>query len=366
MPRILFIAAHRPGRSPSQRFRFEQYLNMLKENGFDFDFSYLIPEKYDKKFYSQGYYFAKFLVMLNGIFIRIKDILSANRYDIIFVQREAFMTGTTFFEKQFSKSKAQLIFDFDDSIWLSNVSDGNRNLEWIKDYAKTGKIIELADQVIAGNRYLKNYALHFNPNVQIIPTTIDTHYHKRNAASNANKTCVCIGWTGTSTTLRHFKLIIPALNKIRDRFGNSVEFKVIVDTPYDEPSLNIRSTTWNKNTEIGDLSSIDIGIMPLPDDDWARGKCGFKGLQYMALEIPTVMSPVGVNTEIIEEGRNGFLATTENEWVEKLSALVLSKDLRKQIGEEARKTVVEKYSVESQKGNYISLFRKLADQKKVK
>lgn len=359
MPKILFIAAHRPGRSPSQRFRFEQYFNFLKANGFDFDFSYLISEDDDKKFYSSGNYFTKFKVLIKSSLTRVRDIGRINNYDIIFVQREAFMTGTTYFEKKFSKSRAKLIFDFDDSIWLSNVSDGNKNLEWLKDYSKTGKIIEMSDLVIAGNQYLANYALNFNQNVKIIPTTIDTDYHRKKKfpdTESENSSGICIGWTGTSTTLKHFQLIIPALKKVKEKFGEKIYFKVIVDNKFDETSLGIKATQWRKQTEIEDLSEIDIGIMPLPENDWSRGKCGFKGLQYMALEIPTVMSPIGVNNEIINDGVNGFLANSENDWIEKISRLIESEELRKKIGGEARKTVIARYSVESQKNNYLKYF----------
>ncbi len=358
MPKILFIAAHRPGRSPSQRFRFEQYFEFIIRHGFEIDFSYLISDKDDSKFYGEGNYLTKFLVLLKSFLIRIKDIFIANNYDLIFIQREAFMTGTTFFEKRFHKSKARIIFDFDDSIWLSNVSDGNKNLEWLKDYSKTGKIIQLSDLIIAGNKYLADYAFNFNPNVKIIPTTIDTDYHiKKTEKQNEKKETgrVCIGWTGTSTTLKHFQLIIPALVKIKEKYGDKIEFKVIADKFFSNSLLEIKTTQWRKETEIKDLIEIDIGIMPLPDNDWSRGKCGFKGLQYMALEIPTVMSPVGVNNEIIKEGVNGFLAATEDDWCEKIGRLIDSGDLRNKIGKEARKTVIEKYSVESQKNIFLQL-----------
>ena len=101
--------------------------------------------------------------------------------------------------------------------------------------------------------------------------------------------------------------------------------------------------------------------MPLPDDAWAKGKCGFKGLQYMALEIPTIMSPVGVNTEIIDDGKNGFFATTDDEWFEVLCKLIDDEQLRKTIGKEGRKTIVERYSVNSQRETYLSLFERVVE-----
>lgn len=358
MPKILFIAAHRPGRSPSQRFRFEQYLSYLKKNGFDYDFSYLISEKDDAIFYQPGNLHTKVYIFLKSVFKRCKDIIRASNYDIIFIQREAFMTGSSFFEKQFKRSKAKIVFDFDDAIWKFDVSEANKKFGWLKDPSKTARIISLSDLIIAGNHYLANYAKHYNKNVTIIPTTIDTTEYKRTSFSKKNNQ-LCIGWSGSITTIKHFEYAIPFLKILQSKYPNKIYFKVIGDENYFNQELGIRGIKWNLSTEIEELSEIDIGIMPLPDDEWAKGKCGLKGLQYMALEIPSVMSPVGVNSEIISDGINGFLAKDNNEWVEKISLLIENPDLRKQMGAEARKTVEERYSMNSQKEKYLGLFNHL-------
>jgi glycosyltransferase involved in cell wall biosynthesis len=288
---------------------------------------------------------------------RFNDLKKANNYDIVFIQREAIMFRSALFEKAFQK-RTKLIFDFDDAIWLMDVSDGNKHWKWLKNPAKTSRIIELSDMVFAGNKYLADYALQFNKNVKIIPTTIDTDYHKKNINTLPKKK-ICIGRTGSNTTIKHFIMAEPFLEKIKMKFGDKIYFKLIGSDNYKNPKLDIQGIKWNLNTEIDDLSEIDIGIMPLPDDEWSKGKCGFKGLQYMAMEIPTVMSAVGVNKEIIEDGSNGFLASTENEWIEKLSLLIESKELRNKFGVNGRKTVVEKYSVYSQKQRYLDYFSEL-------
>jgi glycosyltransferase involved in cell wall biosynthesis len=267
------------------------------------------------------------------------------------------MFRSGFFEKAFKK-RTKFIFDFDDAIWLMDVSDGNKNWKWLKNPAKTSQIIELSDMVFVGNKYLAGYALKFNKNVKIIPTTIDTDYHKKNIFSTA-KEKICIGWTGSDTTIKHFIMAESFLEKTKEKFGDKIYFKLIGSDSYKNPRLNLEGIKWNLQTEINDLSEIDIGIMPLPDDEWSKGKCGFKGLQYMAMEIPTVMSAVGVNNEIIEDGTNGFLVSTENEWIEKLSLLIESKELRNKFGVNGRKTVLEKYSVNSQKHNYLEYFNEL-------
>jgi len=131
------------------------------------------------------------------------------------------------------------------------------------------------------------------------------------------------------------------------------------DEFYSNEALDIKGMPWTNDTEIIQLESFDIGIMPLPDDQWVKGKCGLKGLAYMSLEVPAIMSKIGVNTEIITDGVNGFLAGTEEEWINKLSQLIESFELRKKLGSEGRKTVEERYSVESQKNNYLSHFNEL-------
>jgi glycosyltransferase involved in cell wall biosynthesis len=292
------------------------------------------------------------------ILIRIKDVLKARNYDIVFIQREAFYLGTTIFEYLLSKTKAKLIFDFDDSIWLSNVSDANQKLNWLKNPGKTSKIIEYSDLVFAGNKYLQNYALAYNKNVLIIPTTIDTYEYKKKSPFSCED-IICIGWSGSITTIQHFEHAIPFLRIINEKYKKRVKFKVIGDSSYKNEELGITGTKWDKKSEINELSAIDIGIMPLPDDEWAKGKCGLKGLQYMALEIPTIMSPVGVNSEIIIDGENGFLASTNEDWVQKISLLIENPELRQKLGTAGRQTVIEKYSVESQKDNYIRIFNEL-------
>lgn len=353
MNKVLFVCLHRPDRSPSQRFRFEQYLDYLKANGFDCNFSWLLNSDDDKNFYSKGRILNKGWILIKSIWKRSREVLQASDYDIVFVQREAFMLGTTFFERQFA-GKCKLIFDFDDSIWLHNVSAANKKFAFLKNARKTKKIIKISDLVIAGNRYLANYARQFNNNIVILPTTIETKEYSPPAKKENQK--ICIGWSGSITTISHFKTQIEALRIIKKKYAERIYFKVIGDGSFTDTELGIKGINWRKENEVEELSEFDIGIMPLPDDEWAKGKCGLKGLQYMSLEIPTIMSPVGVNSEIISDGQNGFLATTKEEWVSKLSQLIESYQLRIEIGKKGRLTVLDKYSVTANKDLYLEYF----------
>jgi glycosyltransferase involved in cell wall biosynthesis len=355
--KLLCIVQHRFDRSPGQRFRIEQFIPNLMANGWEITYSNIISEKDDKRFYASGHYFSKFLIMIKSWFHRFRDLQRANHYDAIFLYREAFMLGNTFFEKRLSKKKPPLIFDFDDSIWLNDTSIGNQNLSWIKKPEKTSKICRFADVVTVGNQYLADYASKYNQRVKIFPTVIDTTYHQ-NTKHHKNER-LCIGWTGTEPTLKHFNTAIPVLKRLYRHYGDKISFRIIVNFPYDCRDLPVEVVQWNKSTEIQDLSAIDIGIMPLPDNEWTRGKCGFKGLQYMALEIPTVMSPVGINSTIIRDGENGFLAGEDDEWFNKLSALIESKSLRNKLGKAGRDTVKNHYSKQAWEDSFTNFITNL-------
>jgi len=173
--RILFVGLHRLGRSPSQRFRFEQYLEFLQQNGFACDLSYLLTAEEDQLFYAPGNYTTKARILLKMHAIRRRDVKRVKRgeFDAVYVQREAFSTGTTRYEKAFAASGTPLIYDFDDAIWLPNISPGNKALAFLKRPEKTFDLIRYATRVFAGNDYLADTARAYNSNVVVVPSTVD-------------------------------------------------------------------------------------------------------------------------------------------------------------------------------------------------
>jgi glycosyltransferase involved in cell wall biosynthesis len=357
-PRILFVAAHRLNRAPSQRFRFEQYLNHLRGEGMECEFSPLLTDHDDKVFYGRAPALWKALVLARCALRRALDVRRARDFDVVFLQREAFFGGWPVFERAFKRAGVRLVLDFDDAIWLLDVSAVNRRYGWLKRPQKTAEIAGLADLVIAGNSFLRDFALRFKKNVVVIPTTIDTVSYRR-IAPRRNEGPVCIGWTGSTTTIPHFETGVPYLTQIKARFGDRVRFRVVGDATYRNETLGVRGEAWDAATEVETLCDMDIGIMPLPDEDWSRGKCGLKGLQFMGLEIPVVMENLGANQEIVRDGRDGFLASGTAEWVNKLSALVESSILRDTIGRAGRQTVEARFSVSSQKDVYSRVLREL-------
>ena len=225
MPKILFIADHRLNRSPSQRYRFEQYLDFFKANGFEWELSEIITQKDDAVFYHPGNYFKKAFIIIKSLFIRLKDLKRTKEFEIIFIQREALLIGSSYFEKRFYK-KNKVIFDFDDSIWLLDTSPENKKFEFLKNPDKTKINIAHAHCVIAGNNYLADYAKQFNQNVVVIPTTIDTTFHKPKGlvldSARTDKTLldnkIVIGWSGSISTIKHFESSIYFLKKLMQKY----------------------------------------------------------------------------------------------------------------------------------------------------
>lgn len=359
MKNVLIVCLYPEHQVPNQRFRFEQYLDYLSKNGFNITFSNLLSKQDYSYYYKKSNCPKKFKLVLKSILKRYSQLRSASKYDLILISREGFMLGNSYFERQFAK-RAKVIFDYDDAIWItSTVSANNQWLRFLKSPNKTRKIIGVSKMVFAGNQYLAEYAKRFNNNVKIVPTTIDTN--KYIPAYNIKKDRICIGWSGSFSTIVHFKTCVETLKLIKEKYGDKVYFKVIGNENYYNTELDIQGLPWREETEIRELQEIDIGIMPLPNDEWSRGKCGLKGLQYMALAIPTIMSSVGVNMEIIQDSENGFLASNITEWVEKLSLLIDSDELRKTIGSNGRKTVVSKFSVEANKNLYLQYFNEVIE-----
>jgi glycosyltransferase involved in cell wall biosynthesis len=358
MPKVLILVAHRPNRSPSQRYRFEQYIPYLEKHGFEFVWSPLLSEKDDEIFYGSGGTVKKVSILLKGHLQRQRDVSRFREFDIIFIQREASFFGSSYFEKCAFNSGKKVIFDFDDAIWLADTSAANKKWEWVKDPAKFNKNVGYAHVVIAGNNYLADKAKeNTKGTVHVIPTTVDTKNHIPKPELRGEEK-ICIGWSGSFSTIKHFEEVIPVLKALDKKYPGKLEFKVFGDALYKNKELKIKGIAWTAEKEVDVLNSFDIGIMPLPDDEWAKGKCGLKALTYMSCGVPVVMSAVGVNSEIGSDG-NALLVKSQDDWMDALSKLIENRALREELGKRGRRVVEERYSVETHKEKYLKLFKSL-------
>ncbi|MFN5170919.1 MAG: glycosyltransferase family 4 protein [Cyclobacteriaceae bacterium] len=355
--KILFLAPYPPNSAPSQRFRFEQYFKLLLKEGHTITVKPFLSSNDYKVIYSPGRRFQKILIIALGLVKRAGQIRAALRHDWVFIHREAAPVGPPIIEWIIARLlKKKVIYDFDDAIWLTD----KKNEDWIDSllrYRKKVKsICRWSFRVSCGNQYLTDYAAQFAKQVIINPTTIDTEYVQNQAFAAPAKLTeqITIGWTGTHSTLKYLDSITDVLGQLEKMYPN-LRFLVIADRNPGYPLRSYVFKAWDASTEISDLKEIDIGIMPLPDDQWTRGKCGFKILQYLSLGIPAVASPVGVNKRIITPA-NGLLANTPDEWMNSLELLIQKADLRRQMGREGVRMVEENYSVDSNSGNFLALF----------
>lgn len=357
--KIIFLSPYPYDQAPSQRFRFEQYMSMLKNQGWTVKFYAFTQSSSWKIIYADHQFLKKVRVLIIGIVKRLFILFAIPSQSFVFIHRELSPVGPPFFEWVIAKIlRKKIIYDFDDSIWLTDKTNESKLAKFIRWRSKVASICRWSYRISCGNAYLADYARNFNPNVIVNPTTLETdqlHNPARYSKKNNNNNKLIIGWTGSHSTLKYLHKMEPVLNHLQQKYS-MLHFLVIADR---KPELNIKRmefVPWNKETEALDLLRMDIGIMPLPDDEWSKGKCGFKVLQYMAMEIPCVASPVGVNTEIIDHGHNGFLAYTDNEWIKYLDDLIQHTELRKAFGKAGRTKVLKGYSVNSNASTFLSLF----------
>jgi glycosyltransferase involved in cell wall biosynthesis len=354
MKRIAFLVQLPKKVSPGQRFRFEQIEPILEQNNYQVDTFPFINDATYQIFYEKGFFFRKILALLQGFVKRFFFLFRSYKYDFIFLQREAAPAGPPVFEwllvKIFGK---KIIYDFDDAIWISD-KDRGRLFSFIKCFWKIKFICKWSYKVSVGNEYLSNYAKKYNRNVIIIPTCVDTIDRYNIIKDHQIRDKAIIGWTGSHSTLKYLDAVLPILLLVEKQF--IFDFVVICDRPPEFSFQSLKFIPWNPETEILDLMEFDIGIMPLLEDKWTEGKCGFKLIQYLSLGIPAVANPVGVNKKIIENGITGFLCQTEAEWESALKKLLADAELRKHMGLAGRRKIEKEYSIQSQKIKFLSLF----------
>jgi glycosyltransferase involved in cell wall biosynthesis len=352
---ILFLVPYPMKHAPSQRFRVELFLPELDKAGITYKVQSFLDEQTWDVLYKGGGFVSKAWGVIKGFARRWKIVLTGlSGFDFVFIHREAAPIGPPVFEWLISKIfRKKIIYDFDDAIWIPNTSKENKLVSWIKACWKVKYICTWADKVVGGNDYLCEYARSFNKQVVKIPTCVDTvNGHNRLKDQHTDK--MIVGWTGSHSTMKFLDEIVPVLEELQAKY--EFEFVVISNKPpaFELPLL--RFIPWKEETETEDLLQLNIGVMPLEKDPWCEGKCGFKLIQYLALGIPAVASPVGVNTLIVEQGKTGFLCEVKEEWSKSLAFLIEQEDKRTLMGKLGRNKIENEYSISSQSVKFAALF----------
>ena len=354
--RVLAIVPSLYDTSPGQRFRIEQWAPVLAAGGVELTYAPFETDELKAVLHTGGNVLAKVEAVTKNMRLRGRELDNVADYDLVYLFREAAILGPPWFERKIAKAGVPIVFDLDDAIFVSYKSPSNGYLSYLKFPTKTAEICALSAHIMPGNEYLREYCSKYNQNLTIIPTTIDTE--KYTVVERPEPETVTIGWSGSFSTVQHLDTIRDVLQEL----AKTENFRLrVIGTPnYKIPGVDTEAMQWRSSTELEDLREIDIGLMPLPDEDWSRGKCGLKALQYMALGIPTICSPVGVNSTIIKDGENGYLADGTAEWVEKLKLMLHSPELRRNIGEAGRKTVEDEYSAKVIAPKVLEIFRSVA------
>lgn len=345
--RLLFL----PGAytAPAARFRIWQFVEPLRALGHSVSVRVIFPERYWVSPLSRA--FVRLMHNRAGSVFRMLSAIwllrDASRFDVIFINRDIVPEiKVSFLEPWLARRNPRLIFDFDDAIFL-----GERA-------AKLKRILPDFALVTAGNEFLANFARQHNAHVVIWPTVVDTERYK--PATVRQPGPIRIGWSGSKSTLRHsLPLIKDVIVELSQQ--NDFEFVIIADDfPERWPGVKMRYIRWCPATEVTDLQQFDIGLMPLVDSLFERGKCGAKLLLYGAIGIPALASPVGVNHDIVLHGKTGFHCSTEADWIHYLELLISDVALRRRLGGSGRQRMEKYYSIQFLLPEMIRAFQQVA------
>jgi glycosyltransferase involved in cell wall biosynthesis len=362
MQRVLAFVQKPVGISPGQRFRLEQWAPHLRtRHGIELDFCAFESEQLSAALSRTGNVAGKGAFMLRDFWRRRADVRRARDYDAAVLYREASLLGPAFYEHLLARANVPFILDFDDAIWMQNPPGSGKNGAFarLKFPEKTATIARLASAVTVGNEFLARWSRQRSSNVHVVPTSIElTKYPVQPELTNDDP--FVIGWMGSYSTLRYLATLRNAIA----RFGKTrrTELLVICDRPL-EPGIEgvrTRFIPWHADKEAEHIGQMHVGVMPLTDEPFAHGKCGCKALQYMAAGRPSVIAPVGVNVDIVNHGRNGMLATTDDEWVRAFEELAAKPELRRELALAGRATVVERFSAEASASAFAAAVHSLA------
>ena len=329
--RVLFLTSGR--RLPSTRFRILAYLPALRGAGLRCAVRHSHPPKY-----AHWNWLGWRLSLRARRALRRINLQEAavRRFDLAVVERELFDDDSAEFEQRLRRIVPRMLLDVDDAVFLRHP-------------AKYSSLATMCDGVIAGNDAIAEHTRALNPAVAVIPTSVDLARYQRSSVPPQPGPIV-LGWTGTSSNLEHLRLIARPLRRLAE--NHDLRLHIVADSreplrTIDFGKLPVRFDRWSLRKEMQQLAPFQIGLMPLADSEWERYKCGLKLIQYLALGIPAVASPVGVNTHIVKAGVNGLLAGNEAEWEDALLALVTDAELRARLGGAGRQIVTERYSIQA-------------------
>lgn len=348
-----------PEDGPSVRYRIYQYSNIYRNNDIGLTVKPFMTRSFyrNRRRFGLGWKLYKIAMFLFCSLRLLFRLVSVPRYDLAIIHREAFPIGPPLMEKMICKLARRSVYDVDDAIWHKPSNAVNqRDIFW--DENRVGKIMSSCDHVVVCNDYLGAYASGYNQSV----TNIQTPYHAviestGRVVGDRKTELVWIGNLGNAIYMKGVLVDLAESHLARKVRVRLVGGEDIFDL--DTYGLDVKRVLWSPSEEVKALSEGDIGLMPLPDKDYEKGKCGFKIVQYFSASMPVIVSPVGVNCEIVKEGQTGYLASGKNEWLEAIDKLSGNPALREEMGANGRKDFDKKYSLEVNAEKWLVLIQNL-------
>ena len=356
--RVLALVPSQKGHSPGQRGSIELWDSILEKEGIEVVFAPFETELLREIIYKPGHQFRKVFETIKAYAERINLLKSLDDYDAVFVYREAALLGPAFLEKRIANKKP-IIYQLDDPLFVPYRSPANGYLSYLKFFGKVKEIIRISKVVMVNSTQICEYAEQFNKNVWQVPSVVDIDKFVYNESDQLRRP-VCVGWSGSPTTIKNLKMIERPLAHISA--NEDCDIRLIGAEDFGLDGVRYEGRKWNGETEVADLRRMHIGLVPLPaDNPWNPYKFIMKTAQYMSLGIVPVGTPMASNPEVIRHGENGFLAASDSEWVEALSTLINDGDLRSRMSRRAARDAAEKYSLQANAAKIVAAFRSVVN-----
>ncbi len=350
--RILALTKYGP-LAASTRQRIMIYEPALRAAGMEIEYSPLLGDEHVARL-SRGLGKSP-LHVAQAYLGRLRTLARARNYDLLWVHYELF-PYLPWIERFAAWSGRPYVVDYDDATFHMYDSSRSSVVRWLLG-GKLRPLLGRATAVVCGNSYLQAYASRYAKRTIVIPTVVDTDHYQPLKTPRAAEAGVTIGWIGSPTTWANVRPLLPMIERVCRQ--ENVRFLAVGAgaAAHGDRFDGLNLVDWTKDGEVADVQAMDIGIMPLLDRPFERGKCGYKLIQYMACGLPVVASPIGVNCEIVGEGEHGFLVTDESGWEAALVRLIGNAQLRRSMGAAGRGRVVASYSLRSQATQLIDLLR---------
>src|SRR3954452_7316433 len=356
--RVLALTPNLYGVSPGQRSSIELWDKVLAPAGIAVDHAPFETEELRRVIYRPGQPAAKAVELLRAYWRRLGSLRVLDDYDAVLVYREAALIGPELIERWAAHKGKAIIYHFDDPLYVPYRSLWSGWGSYLKFFGKVKRILELSSAAVVHSRHPRDYAERYNRNVCQVPSIVDADVYRYEPRPQG-RDGVCVGWSGSPTTVGNLAVIAEPLRVVARRADVSVEVIGATDPPLADVPMTVRP--WRADTEVADLRRLDIGLLPVPLSEWNKRKFYMKLVQYMALGIPAVCTPLGSNPDVVEHGKTGFLADTPADWQRYIELLVEHRELRARMSEHAAQVGQAKHPLQANAETIVAAFRSALD-----